>query len=250
MTHMVLSDLHLGSPQCRAAALLAFLRRLPPGPELVLNGDVIDRRHQALPPEHQAVLDWLRTESARRSIVWVRGNHDAHYKTEDPGAMRFVETYRIGDRLWVAHGHTYDSVSPRFRPLLQLFRVLHRLRRLWAGDDTHVAEFAKRFPRLYRVLRENVAANAVREARAAGCAAVACGHIHHVEDRTIEGIRYLNTGAWTERPLCAVAVTATGLRLLEVDASGHTVAWDPNPRPAGVAASTGARDGGRHGGEP
>ena len=33
-----------------------------------------------------------------------------------------------------------------------------------------------------------------------GYEAVICGHTHYPEDRVYNGVRYLNTGAWTESP--------------------------------------------------
>ena len=38
----------------------------------------------------------------------------------------------------------------------------------------------------------------VRQAKKHKCDTVICGHIHHPEDRMVDGIRYLNTGDWIE----------------------------------------------------
>jgi UDP-2,3-diacylglucosamine pyrophosphatase LpxH len=37
-----------------------------------------------------------------------------------------------------------------------------------------------------------------RQAKKHHCHSVICGHIHHPEDRMVDGIRYLNTGDWIE----------------------------------------------------
>ena len=73
------------------------------------------------------------------------------------------------------------------------------MRILLGAESIHVALYAKRFALLYRVLLRHVMLNAVEYARENGYRAVACGHTHCMEDRIVDGIRYLNTGAWTER---------------------------------------------------
>jgi UDP-2,3-diacylglucosamine pyrophosphatase LpxH len=37
-----------------------------------------------------------------------------------------------------------------------------------------------------------------RQAKKHGCSTVISGHIHHPDDRMIDGVRYLNTGDWIE----------------------------------------------------
>ena len=43
--------------------------------------------------------------------------------------------------------------------------------------------------------------DAVKFAREKGFEAITCGHTHYPEDRTFQGVRYINTGAWTEYPV-------------------------------------------------
>jgi len=209
MTHVVLSDIHLGSEQCRIEFFLQVLERLPPAVTLILNGDIIDRRDRPLPAAHQRALDRVRDEASRRLVIWVRGNHDSTYDLADPGAIQFCESHVIEKRLLIMHGHEFDNIMPYHRLFLFCFRMLHRLRVLLGAESVHVAQYAKRFPALYRVLLRSVAMNAIEAAREHGCPAVTCGHTHFVEDRVIEGIRYLNTGAWTEDNPQVVGITPT-----------------------------------------
>jgi predicted phosphodiesterase len=55
--------------------------------------------------------------------------------------------------------------------------------------------------------------NAVNYAAENGFEAVTCGHTHFAEEYFINGIRYLNTGAWTERPTYYVRVTDNEMTL-------------------------------------
>ncbi|MGQ9662984.1 MAG: hypothetical protein ACUVWX_11715, partial [Kiritimatiellia bacterium] len=91
----------------------------------------------------------------------------------------------------------------------------HYTRMALGAPSVHVAQYAKKFRFLYRVLLDEVAENAVQFARQHGYEAVVCGHTHHVEERNVDGIHYFNTGAWTELPLCYLEVGENGLRLRE-----------------------------------
>ncbi|MGD9043357.1 MAG: hypothetical protein PVG06_06585, partial [Desulfobacterales bacterium] len=81
------------------------------------------------------------------------------------------------------------------------------------APPVHVAQYAKRWKRFYGYLRKNVMLNAVHYAAENGFEAVACGHTHFPEEQFINGIKYLNTGAWTERPTYYIRVTDNEITL-------------------------------------
>jgi len=81
----------------------------------------------------------------------------------------------------------------------------------------HVAEYAKNWKAFYRVLRNNVMRNAVNCAVENGFEAVTCGHTHFAEDILLNGVRYINTGAWTEFPAHYLYVTPGSMELSRVD---------------------------------
>jgi UDP-2,3-diacylglucosamine pyrophosphatase LpxH len=217
MSLWIISDLHLGSPHSHIEELHGFLDRLVEGDTLVLNGDVVDFWTRHMPPRHAAFLARLAAESHRRRVIWVRGNHDAEYVIDNPGAMEVVPDFRIDGRLYVAHGHQFDKLRPYNRWFIILFKHYHRLR-IWLGAPAvHVAYYAKKFRVLYNVLRRTVAANAAAFGKANGFPVVVCGHTHFLEEREISGIRILNTGAWTEPPLVGVRVNDGDIELKRLD---------------------------------
>ena len=219
MQTYITSDLHLGLKQCRADAFLAFLAALPPGARLVLNGDIITHflTDRNLSPEHAHVVDKLRLASYEREIIWVRGNNDKKLILADPGKFQFVSEFSIDKRLYISHGHRFDWLMPATRGGLVVVRVIYQSVARLFGAKMHVAEFAKRFSGLYDVLCQHVARNAVRYARRHGYAAVTCGHTHYPEDRMIDGIRYLNTGCWTEANAAVVVVDGDGGAFCDAD---------------------------------
>ncbi|MCX7590844.1 MAG: metallophosphoesterase, partial [Kiritimatiellae bacterium] len=210
-------QLHLGSKYSFVDQFASFLRSLPEDRTLILNGDIVCRTSRGkLPPHHQEILGLIRSESLRRRVVWVWGNHDENFVPADSQEIEFRLYFAIDRRLLVSHGIHFDSVMPRHRLFMLLFRFFHHFRLALGAPSVHVAQYAKKFPFLYRVLLDEVAWNAVQFAKQNGYEAVACGHTHHVEQRLIDGIRYFNTGAWTEKPLCYLEVDPVDMRIRKV----------------------------------
>ena len=122
---------------------------------------------------------------------------------------------QIGDRLLVVHGDDFDQIMPRNQWFLRNVKRLHNLRVKLGASPVHVADFAKKwFPFFYRVLTEEVKNNAVKCAIENGVTAITCGHTHYVEDSLCEGVRYINTGSWTELPLSYILVTEEKIELI------------------------------------
>jgi len=216
---IILSDVHLGSRYCLIDEFLRFLESLPSGADLVLNGDIVDRWHHDIPEEHQLGLDAVRRESLKRHVVWVRGNHDDGYELKDPCKVEFADSYSIGHRLFASHGFDFDNVMPYHLTFIRLFRAMHNLRISLGAEPVHVAHYAKKFSPLYNVLRRHVIMNAIEYGKENGYEVVTCGHTHYVEDDTKDGVRYINTGSWTESPICYVQVERDAILLLEIEPS-------------------------------
>jgi len=215
MHTVITSDVHLGSKHSRVDHFLRFLDRLPSDATLVLNGDVVNQWRGELVGTHLGAQQRLQDESLKRRVVWVRGNHDDRYLMEGLGNIEFKNSYSIDKRLYVSHGFDFDTVMPYHRTFIFFFRFFHRLRICLGAESVHVAYYAKKFNILYGILRKHVAMNAVEYARENGYEAVTCGHTHYTEDILMNGIRYVNTGAWTELPVHFLDVSDTGMRLVE-----------------------------------
>jgi UDP-2,3-diacylglucosamine pyrophosphatase LpxH len=199
MQTIITSDVHIGSRHTCLDAFVAFLDTLPPAATLVLNGDIMSHRYRrdSLTEPHAVVLQRLLTESTQRRIVWINGNNDPQVDLPPGHNIEFRAAMDIGT-LHIEHGHRFDRIMPRIRPCLCVVKRTYDFVELLYGGRRHIADTAKFFTRLYQVLTRHVARNAVAYAARHGATAIACGHTHYPEDRIIDGIRYLNTGAWTE----------------------------------------------------
>ncbi len=219
MNTIIVSDLHIGSQYLQARILEDFLDALPKDHELIMNGDIIDRPYLKMKKSDQRILDCIEQKSLGQKVVWIRGNHENGYTPTGFGKVKVTRSYSIGNRLLITHGDDFDEIMPRSRAFIKAFKLMHNLRVKLGAKPVHVAEYAKKWKSFYRVLRKNVALNAISCAAENGFEAVACGHTHYAEDMVVDGIRYLNTGAWTELPAHYLYITADEITLNRVDPS-------------------------------
>jgi UDP-2,3-diacylglucosamine pyrophosphatase LpxH len=217
MNAIIVSDLHIGSRYFKSYDFKDFLGKIPADHELILNGDVIDRPYAKLESSHQQVLDMIKQISFGQRVIWIRGNHDNGYIPTSYGKIDFRRLYAIGNQLLITHGDDFDDIMPRSRMFIRVFKLMHAIRVKLGAKPVHVAEYAKKWKSFYRVLRKNVMLNAVNCAIENGFDAVTCGHTHYAEDKVLEGVRYVNTGAWTESPAFYLHVEADDLRLNRID---------------------------------
>mgnify|MGYP001826028557 CR=1 FL=1 len=219
MNAIIVSDLHIGSQYLQSQILENFLEALPEDHEFILNGDIIDQPYLKMNQSDQRILDRIEQISLGQKVVWIRGNHDNGYTPTGLGKVKVTSSYSIGNRLLITHGDDFDEIMPRSRAFMKAFKLLHNLRVKLGAKPVHVAEYAKKWKAFYSVLRKNVALNAVSCAAENGFEAVTCGHTHYPEDMVVDGIRYVNTGAWTELPTHYLHITADDIALNRVDPS-------------------------------
>jgi UDP-2,3-diacylglucosamine pyrophosphatase LpxH len=200
MKAIIVSDLHIGSRHFLYENFECFLRDVLKDHELILNGDIIHNPKENLRPPHQRILDLIEQISRRQRVVWVRGNHDNGYVPRGLEKVHFKRLYKLEHRLLIAHGDYFDEIMPRNQAFMKAFKWMHDLRVKLGARPVHVAKYAKKWNLFYRFLCRNVMMNAVDCALENGFEVVTCGHTHYPEDRIFNGIRYINTGAWTETP--------------------------------------------------
>lgn len=213
---IVISDLHLGSPNCQARQLEAFLEEVPRlARRLVLNGDVFDSKDfRRLTKHHWRCLSAIRRMSDDVEVSWVRGNHDGHADhiscllgVEVADECRFESG---GRRVLALHGDVFDAFISN-HPWATYFGdcVYHAVQ--WV-DRTHaVARRLKRLCKSYMRNSEVVRARAIDHARARGFDLVLCGHTHRAEG----GLDYGNSGCWTEAGHCTYLAVDGGEAVLK-----------------------------------
>ena len=191
-----ISDTHLGTKGCNAAALLSFLKQLQTE-QLFLVGDIIDgwalRRRTYWPKEHSKIVREIIKISERVNVIYVPGNHDDFVrpflmKSFDFGNFKIHKEYDYktidGRTILVTHGDKYDiwmKVPTKVINFLGHFTD-------WIPESEKKDQTIKRYVRSSRtekVLRGYVQIRKKYDG-------VICGHTHEPK---IDGI-YMNTGDW------------------------------------------------------
>ncbi len=260
-----ISDVHLGTPGCQAAALLDFLKTVD-SRHLYLVGDIIDgwqlRRSWYWPQSHNDVVQKLLRKARKGTrVVFVPGNHDEFarkYLGHSFGGIEVVDdcvhTTVDGRQLWITHGDYFDGViqcakwlayvgDSAYEFTLRLNRHFNSLRARLGLPYWSLSKYLKlKVKRAVSFIGDFEQAVA-REARRRGVQGVVCGHIHHAELRDIDGILYANDGDWVESLTALVEHVDGRLEILDwgdraawgAEASARTVV-STGPAAAGVGA--------------
>lgn len=217
---IVLSDVHLGTADCKAEEVNFFLKHTRCD-KLILNGDIVDgwslKRKLHWKDSHTWFIRRVLkiAEKRKAEVIYVRGNHDdflAGYLPLMFDRLQIVEEHihhgKKGDYL-VVHGDCFDAVTThsKFVSILgdigyqQLLRI-NRFYNKWR-------EFrGKEYFSLSKAIKAKVksAVNHICDfenhlqalAQKRGCVGIICGHIHTAEDKLIGDTHYLNSGDWVE----------------------------------------------------
>jgi UDP-2,3-diacylglucosamine pyrophosphatase LpxH len=215
-----LSDVHLGTPDCKAAYLLDFLRSTQ-SEYLYLVGDIVDLEALAQRswwhPLHSMILGELlaRAESGTR-VIYLPGNHDAPLRGLAGQRIGQIEV-RLdalhlgadGRRYRVSHGDEFDPGhvgkswlirigDVGLRLLCRINRGVNALRRRFALPYLPLSIITK--SRLGQALAyiQRYEESVAQAAREHGVDGHICGHIHYGGIRRIDGVLYLNDGDWVE----------------------------------------------------
>lgn len=217
-----ISDVHLGTPGCKAEHLVDFLKHTE-CETLFLVGDIIDgwklRGSWFWPQEHTNVIRKVLTKSKRDTkVYYITGNHDEFLRKFvgfglHIGNIRIVNehvhTTANGRRLLVTHGDAFDVITRYHRWIaligdtayevtMQANHWVNRARRLLGMRYWSLSAFAKNSVKNAVNIVSEFETSVARECKRRGLDGVVCGHIHHAEIRDIDGVQYLNSGDWVE----------------------------------------------------
>jgi UDP-2,3-diacylglucosamine pyrophosphatase LpxH len=237
-----ISDVHLGIRDSKASMLLGFLREND-SDRLYLIGDIVDgwalRRswywEQAF---NDVVQKILRKARKGTEVIYVPGNHDEFAR--DYVGHRFgdvavradaMHVTADGRRLWVVHGDEFDLVIQNhkwlvffgdavYAVILRVNRGLNWVRRRLGRPYWSLAAVVKGQAKKAVEALCGFEAAILAGARARGADGVVCGHIHHAEMKTVDGLLYVNDGDWVDS--CTALVE-------DFDGRLELIRWAPPP---------------------
>lgn len=229
-----LSDVHLGSKDCRAQELLDFLAGVETD-YLFLVGDIVDfwslRRTFHWPQKHNEVLRAILAMAKEGTrVIYVPGNHDEDIR-EFCGSQfgnltirrKYVHATADGREFLVMHGDEFDTTvkcsrwlarfgAVAYEFMMRINRGVNVCRRMLGMPYWSLATYVKlRLGNAVRYVQAFEAA-AAQAARSRDLDGIICGHIHRASVREIDGVLYCNDGDWVES--CTALVESQGGQLL------------------------------------
>lgn len=212
---VVVSDLHLGAANSRTDAFLSFLDWIQTR-QLILAGDIFDTAClKRLDDKHLRVLDALRVFSRDHEIIWLRGNHDPslqYFRAVIGVSSRDEYVLNAnGNEYLIYHGHEWDrSLSLPAWLVNGADSIYHWSQ--WIDPSHEMARALKRRCKQFCNAIDRLRDAAVCEARRRSFSGVILGHTHVACDQIVDGVHYLNSGCWTEKPAGFVGIRGSTVR--------------------------------------
>jgi len=214
-----ISDAHLGTRGCNAAALLDFLRAND-FETLYVVGDLIDiwslRRGIYWPQQHNDVIQKILRKARKGThVVYIPGNHD-ELVADFCGAygnidikQRAIHVTASGERILIIHGHELDAVVQNvkwlafagdlgYQFLLSLNPLINFVRRRFGLGHWSLSAYAKQRVKDAVSFIGRFEAAVAHYAERYAVDAVLCGHIHSAAIREFGNVTYYNCGDWVE----------------------------------------------------
>lgn len=218
-----ISDVHLGTKDCKANQLNNFLKHNS-CETLYLVGDIIDgwkiqRNKWRWKQPHSNVIRRILGHAKRGTrVIYVVGNHDEFLRPLIPYGIGFgnievcnqIEHIGLDKKHYlVVHGDLFDGIT-RLAPWLSFLGdgaydmvlalnnrfnwLRHRLGFGYWSLSKYLKVKVKRAVDFIFQFEQNLA----NYCKKRGFDGVICGHIHHAEIKTINDVTYMNDGDWVE----------------------------------------------------
>jgi UDP-2,3-diacylglucosamine pyrophosphatase LpxH len=241
---IAISDVHLGTKDCKADQLVNFLKNNA-CENLYLVGDIIDgwkmqQNRMRWKQSHTNVVRSILGHAKRGTkVIYIAGNHDEFLRSLIPLNLTFgmIEIHNQyehvginGKHYLLVHGDLFDGIT-RLAPwlsflgdraydiVLSLNSKFNWVRRKLGFGYWSLSKYLKARVKRAVDFMFQFEKNLSAYCRKRGFDGVICGHIHKAEIKIIEGTQYMNTGDWVE------SLTA----LVEHwDGSWEIIIWDKN----------------------
>jgi len=218
-----ISDVHLGTKDCKAEALNNFLKNNSCD-TLYLVGDIIDawkiqQNKWRWKQSHTNVVRRVLGHAKRGTkVIFIAGNHDEFLRPMIPYGFSFGsieihnQTEHIGadgKHYLVVHGDMFDGIT-RLAPwltflgdkaydfILGLNTRINWIRHRMGFGYFSLSQFLKHRVKKAVDFIFKFEENLTKYCKKRGFDGVICGHIHHAEIKEIDGVTYMNDGDWVE----------------------------------------------------
>ncbi len=215
-----ISDVHLGTKDCKAKQLSEFLKTIQ-CEQLYLVGDIFDGWrmksgvywHKSF---NRVIRQILKRSKSGTPVFYITGNHDEFLRKY--ANMQFDNIHVLNrathisankKRYLVIHGDQFEGVTRcskllkyigdvGYEFLMMLNRLFNKARARWGLGYWSFAAFLKTHINRAKTYIQDYEIAVSTGAKKQGFDGVICGHIHQAAKKTIHDIEYLNTGDWVE----------------------------------------------------
>lgn len=247
------SDIHLGTKDCKAEQLNNFLKHNSCD-TLYLVGDIIDawkiqQNKWRWKQSHTNVVRRVLGHAKRGTrVVFIAGNHDEFLRPMIPYGFSFglIEIHNQiehigadGKHYLVTHGDLFDGIT-RLAPWIAFLGdkaydlvltlnakfnwIRHKLGFGYWSLSQYLKHRVKKAVDFMFKFEENLA----NYCKKRGFDGVICGHIHHAEIKEINGVMYMNDGDWVESCTALVEHWNGQWEIITWTKEKDDVATDPN----------------------
>lgn len=231
-----ISDVHMGTRNCKASYLLDFLRSTK-SEYLYLVGDVFDlismKKQVHWTAAQTSIVQEIFSKARQGTkVIYIPGNHDNWFRGFQGMSIRNVRikhdtthTTLDGKRLFVSHGDEFDVLVKHSRVmyvigdlgygmLLRINQLNNAIRKSLNLPYWSFSKFIKSHVKKANEFIERFKQAAISRAMKEGYDGYVCGHIHKSGISHNEGILYCNTGDWVEHCTALVEDETGGLQIL------------------------------------
>lgn len=217
-----ISDVHLGSRDCKAVELIAFLKANS-CENLFLIGDIIDgwkiqQNRWRWDQNHTNVIRTILGYSKKGTrVIYVAGNHDEFLRVFMPyepfGNVEVHNQYSykaLDNKTYlVVHGDMFDGIN-RIVPwisflgdqaydlILSINTKYNWFRRKLGFGYWSLSKYLKYKVKQAMSFMFQFEHNIVEYCKKRKFDGVICGHIHHADIKVIDNVIYMNDGDWVE----------------------------------------------------
>jgi UDP-2,3-diacylglucosamine pyrophosphatase LpxH len=218
-----ISDIHLGTKDCKAHELCDFLKKNS-SETLYLVGDIIDgwkiqqNKLRWKQSHTEVVRQILKFTKDGSRVIFIPGNHDEFLRP----VIALADTFGMieiqhqaehiglnGKHYLVVHGDLFDGIT-RLGPwlnflgdkaydmILSLNSKFNWLRHRFGFGYWSLSKYLKHRVKKAVDFIFQFEKNLAGYCKKRGFDGVICGHIHHAEIKDIDGVVYMNDGDWVE----------------------------------------------------
>lgn len=210
-----LSDIHLGSLVSQLDKAEYVLKE-ENYETLVLNGDIIDVNH----PQRLSKKDWhfitlLSKISKHKDCYWNGGNHDSDISKMLSELIGFKHgreyTTKINkNTILITHGDQFDSFIGDHPLITNIGSGIYYWLQAIDPKNQKLCRFLKHRSKSFISATERVRKNAVAFAKLRAVDTIICGHTHRAESSELNGVRYINSGSFTDSECGYVTIDYLG----------------------------------------